>query len=129
MSTIFSSNTTWSTESNAFAMSSATVAVQLAGLFWLNPTAISFTIGSKAVDVERKGRKPCCDWEGGSASVIKGRISLSRTSMAGHSREIGRYEVLWLGGLPGLSMGMILAIFQIARMSAWLTEKLNSLVK
>ena len=40
----------------------------------------------------------------------------SRTLARGDSRAIGLYEVCWLGSLFGLSMGMILAVFQVEGM-------------
>ena len=44
--------------------------------------------------------------------------------MQGDSKEIGRYDLLSFTGLPGLSTGMIIALFQIAGISALETDKL-----
>ena len=85
-------------------------------------------IGRRAVVVEWKGRNPC-DGEGLRASVREGRKRRSRTLAAGHKREIGLYDVPWSEGLPGFGIGITSAVFQIAGMTASLTERLNKLVR
>ena len=60
---------------------------------------------------------------------MKGRISLSKILIAGHSSEMGLYEVLWLAGFPGFKMGIMSAVFHIAGMLPRLIERLNSLVR
>jgi hypothetical protein len=41
---------------------------------------------------------------------------------AGQRREIGRYEDLWLPGLPGLRVGIIIEYFQMDGIKAVETE-------
>ena len=51
------------------------------------------------------------------------------TFAAGHSSEIGRYEVPREESLPGLGIGMTIDDFQIARIRHDVTESLMSVVR
>ena len=48
---------------------------------------------SRADVVECLGLKPCSSLSGEKNSLIEGKMSTSRTLAAGHSSEIGLYEV------------------------------------
>ena len=45
--------------------------------------------------------------------LIEGKMSASRTLVAGHSSEVGLYEVPCDQSLPGLGIGMTNEVFQI----------------
>lgn len=119
----------WLTESNAFDMSMAVAMVRLGGLRWLKPSAILVTRGRRAVMVERRGRNPCWDSHGCKKALRVGRMRRSRILATWLRREIGRYDELVSLGLPGLSMGMIFDCFQMAGMSALLSERLKRAVR
>ena len=57
--------------------------------------------------------------------MIAGRISASRTLTAGQRREIGRYEVAWIGSLPGLGIGTMVEVFQMEGMEFCRSEALK----
>ena len=49
--------------------------------------------------------------------------------MQGDNNEIGRYDALSFTGLPGFNTGIMIALFQIAGISALETDRLSSSVK
>ena len=102
-------------------------AVRSGGFWLLKPWAIVVVNGMRAVVVEWSGLKPCCVGTDGSVFVMSGRISRSRILLAGHSREIGRYDLLQFGSLLGFRRGMMVADFQIAGIFAVRMELLNML--
>ena len=95
----------------------------------MKPETMVWVRGSRADVVEWRMRKPCWESASGSASLRKGRSRRSSTFTAGHRREMGRYDELMDGGLPGLGMAMIVADFQMAGMSALARDRLNRWVR
>ena len=95
----------------------------------MKPCEIIVAMGRRAVVVEWRARKPCWFGDNSKASVHEGRMRRSSTFMQGESSEIGRYDVLSFTGLPGLSTGIIIALFQMAGISALETERLYNSVK
>jgi hypothetical protein len=85
--------------------------------------------GSRADVVEWRERKPCWESASGSAALREGRRRHSNTFTDGHRSEMGRYEELMDGGLPGFGMAMIVADFQMAGMSALARDRLKSWVR
>ena len=65
------------------------------------------------VDVECSDLKPCCAVEDGSRCFVLFRMSFSNVFAIVDMSEIGLYEDGCVGGLFGLSIGMIVAFFQI----------------
>ena len=70
--------------------------------------------------VEWCGRKPCCVGDRGRELLSSGSRSLSRTLMEGQRRDMGRYPDPESAGFPGFGIGIIVARFHIAGMTAWL---------
>ena len=70
--------------------------------------------------VEWLGRKPCWDGERGMWWVSVGRSRRSKTFIAGHRRDMGRYPDPKPAGLPGFRTGIIVDCFHIEGMSALL---------
>ena len=68
---------------------------------------------TRADVVDCLGLKPCCSLAGERNSLIEGKISALRTLAAGHSSEMGLYEVPCDESLPGLGIGMTNEVFQI----------------
>ena len=95
----------------------------------MNPEAIWWASGRRAVVVERAALKPCWVSERGRWWVSWGRRSRSRTLTAGQRREMGRYEEDRLRGLSGLGMGIMWACFHMAGMEALLREWLKRWVR
>lgn len=52
-------------------------------------------------------------------------MRLSRTLIAGHKREIGRYDFPWVGSLPGFGRGMTVEVFHIDGIWLFEMERLN----
>ena len=73
--------------------------------------------GIRAVVVECIGLKPCWVALLGS-NARKGRMSLSRTLLAGQRREIGLYDFESAGSFPGFGKGITVASFHISGMVA-----------
>ena len=69
-------------------------------------------------------QNPCWDSESSKCSVSSGRMSLSRTLIAGLISNMGLYEVPRWGDFPALGIGTIVACFQIAGMLAERIERL-----
>ena len=63
--------------------------------------------------VECLGLKQCLYLAGDINSLIEGKMSASRILVAGHSSEMGLYEVHCDETLPGLGIGMTNEVFQI----------------
>ena len=63
------------------------------------------------------------------AAVRCGRMSRSSTLTAGQRRDMGRYEELLEGGLPGLGRVIMVADFQMEGMSALRIERLKRCVR
>ena len=63
--------------------------------------------------VECLGLKPCSSFAGEINLLIMGKMSASRTLVAGHNSEMGLYEVPCNESLPGLEIGMTNEVFQI----------------
>jgi len=100
------------TVSKAFDMSRATATVCCGGCRLLKPVVIMLFMLCRAVVVECLVRNPC--WCGGEVtlSVMCGRIIFSSVFAIGESSAIGLYDVPIVGSLLGLSMGIVLAVFQ-----------------
>ena len=79
----------WLTVSNAFDRSIDTATVRRGGLGSLKPAMTWWARGSRAVEVDRVWRKPCCVDESG-REFSSGSMSRSRTLAAGQRREMGR---------------------------------------
>ena len=114
----------WGTWSKALEKYIVIAIVREGGLAWLKPLVIMWVRGSRAVVVDHKGLKPCCECTGFRCSSRRGRRSLSSTFTRGEMREMGWYEVPSSAGFPGLGMGMMSAIFQIAGKVAVATDRL-----
>ena len=115
----------WWTVSNAFEKSIAMMIVQRGGRGWLKPEAMVWLRGRRADVVEWSGRKLCRESDKGMAAVRCGRIRRSNTLTAGQRNEMGRYDGLEDGGLPGLGREMIIADFQIEGMLDEAMERLK----
>ena len=63
--------------------------------------------------VECLGLKPCGALVGERTSLIEGKMSASRILAAGHSSQLGLYEVPCDKSLPGLEIGMTNEVYQI----------------
>ena len=68
----------------------------------------------RAEVVECLALNPCWSRAGERCSLSEGKTSASRTLAAGHSSEMGLYDVPWEESLPGFGIGMINEVFQIA---------------
>ena len=126
---ICSNRRVMSTVSKALLMSTATVTIRFAGLASLNPSEMVETIGSNAVTVDLKGRKPCWVAVGRRESVLAGCSRCSKILTARHSKEMGLNEEPRPTGLPGFRTGLTNADFQIDGMSLFWTDKLKSAVR
>jgi hypothetical protein len=87
---IFCTRSVRSTASKALEMSIIAAAVQLGGLFSLNPLATQVTKGKRAVVVERPAAKPCSVLEMGRPAQIRGKSKRSSILTTEESKEIGR---------------------------------------
>ena len=90
----------------------ATHTVRGGGFRWSKP--VSMSVVRRADVVECLGLKPCLSLAGDRNSLIEGKMSASRNLAAGHSSEMGLYEVPCDESLPGLGIGMTNEVFQIA---------------
>ena len=87
--------------------------------------AMDSVIGRSAVVLDLAARKPCCVSTKLKPNWRYGRMSRSRTLIAGERRDIGLYEDPCVLGLPGLGMAMMMALRQMAGMFAWAIERLK----
>ena len=67
----------------------------------MKPLAIVVARGIRAEVVEWRGLKPCWVGLAGRMLVRKDRMRRSRILLAGHRREIGRYDLMSFGLLFG----------------------------
>lgn len=74
-------------------------------------------------------RNPCWCSASVMLSVIQGNKIDSRSLATGESKEIGLNDLESLASFPGLSNGMILAVFHMSGMASVLSERLKSLVR
>ena len=117
------------TVSKALLMSIVARSVRCAGFGELRPSCIVCVRVVRRVVVECRARNPCCVGERGMCGVMFVRISLSSILTGLGRRDIGLYEAGSVGVLLGLSIGMILAVFQRLGMLLLLTEKLKMEVR
>ena len=102
----------------------ATATVLSTGLFLLSPLVTWSENSLRAVTVECFFLKPCW-WSARLMDSVRGfRMIDSRILAAGERREIGLWLFPLLAGFPGLSIGMILAVFHRCGIIPELTDKL-----
>ena len=104
------------TVSKALLMSMATSNVRSAGLEWLRPSSVVCVRLVRSVEVECCGRKPCWDGDRGMWWLMLFRTSLSSILDGVQRSEMGLYEAGSVGGLLGLRIGTILAVFHMCGM-------------
>ena len=110
-------------------MSIAAMIVRFAGLDWFRPSCMICVMWVRREDVECCALKPCCEGANGMSGVMSCRTSLSSILEGLLSSEIGLYEVRSVGGLCGLSRGVILASFHMLGMQLFVMEWLNICVR
>lgn len=99
--------------------------VLFAGLRSLKPVTMLVTKGTRAVEVERSGGKPCWKSDRVKVSEKRGRRWRSSCMITGLSREMNRYDVLSSDGWSGFWMGIKTDFFQTTGMSEWSREKIQ----
>ena len=93
-------------------MSSATVMVCSAGLFWLKPVAMVFMLCT-AVLVEWLLLKPCCVEMCGMLFVMYGNSVFSSVFAITERTDMGLYDVPMFMFLFGYGIGMMFSSFHV----------------
>ena len=117
------------TVSKALLMSIVAISVRYAGLAEFIPSSIVCVKLVRSVLVECLVLKPCWEAESGMYGLMTFRTSLSSILEGVQSNEMGLYDAGSVGGLLGLSMGMIFAIFHMLGKLLFWIEWLKMLVK
>ena len=101
------------TASKALLISIEARSVMYTGFGTFRPLCMYWVSVVMSVVVECRALKPCCVGDKGMCAVVVFRISLSRTLIVLHNKQIGLYDEGSVGILLGLSMGMFLLFLQM----------------